>query len=1041
MPKSLVCKVGVAQILANPAYADEMVSYIQEPTFPGEGEKVGLFSIAGLEEVNALKQRVSEKYIQHLNRKLDAFIRFAAARGVEILVFPEYAVPPESLPLCRQLADELRVAIIAGSHVVTLSSAAQQVYRQLDLLLERAAPPTTMEDRVQQAVCVVFVPGRKPISFSKFVGSKWESTLIPGSPTLHSFEMPVKAGTIEVQVLICIEALVQSPLPKEKHGLPRLIAIPASTHSCENFYQVGDLALLQGKCTLFANMADFGGSKIFARAENVNLWFTERNGTSTIPQHSEALLILEADLEKQFEVRKSTQEHRAVLDVRVYPTLYPTDSSECRSYADVVGALPPMPSDLIELSKRIEPFTQLTSKVFPNLLQNKLQHFVGHVVTQGAVSPAQAKGWVTPLIVNDIPSTDILRWELCREAIDTIHEIQLSGKHTERTRDLGAVYSHLLSKRNELMAFIQPTEKSEPPRKQLEMQGHPSPGESPFIDRQHAFDKIGTFINQLQYTAFVLSGMKGIGKSSLVQEAFRHVIPPRKKIWLQLTDGIAYPRFLAEFAYRCNLRIPYGLEKASQQQLKELEQRILVYLCQGPGAIVVLDEFQYTLNAAGEFEDGSLRELIRSLVDLTRNAVTKYIFISHMAPRFGPDLESRCMSYSLRGLDPADTRRLLLYWFQFGRDDLTGQFPAPSDRFLALLAGHPLATKFAARLWGEHPSADISKDIAIFEKLRDTIVPFILEKISLSDVENDLLMFASIFRLPVAREVFIRWKGNEANFLLDSLASQYLVESSEAGYQLHPLVRDFFYHKLTSKDAIAHHKTAARFFDEKLKKAKLAGKPVVPENLGEAVHHYLAAGDWHAVHTLAIYKEELRPVARSHYRKKEYALALRDYLVLIDLDKDDAEAFFHLALLYARRENWEEAELYFDKARTLRPKASWILQGFASAKLRASKLAEAEALLSEAEEINPNHSPTLVEIGHLKELQGDFAAAEDYYRKAIDAGPDNSFAYFRLAKFLYRQDEIPEAYELARAAVATNPLDEYNKSLVSELKKKMGEGE
>ncbi len=1040
MTKPFLCKLGIAQISANPAYADELVSSIQEPVFPGKSEKVGLFTIAGLEEVNALRQRISEQYINHLNRKLEAFIRFAAARGVELLVFPEYSVPPESLPTCRSLCDDLGIAIIAGTHVVTANPVALQIYKNLDLFPEKSADVAAMDRKIRQAVCVVFLPAQEPLTFAKYVRSKWESCLIPGRPALHSFKMGTKAGQIEVQVLICIEALVGTTPSKEKHYHPQLIAIPAFTPTCEDFYSFGKLNLPQGKCTLFANVAEFGGSRAFARAENANLWFTQADGTREVPEHSEALLIIEADLEKQFEVRKRTRENTAVSDVRLYPTLYPITSPQVEQYAQLIEFISNSSVDLQELSKKVEPFTSLTTKVFPKFLQHKLQHFVSHVASACAIDQREAKDWIDPLIVTDTPSTDLLRWELCSEALQTVSRLQLSGKHVERANEMMEVYAHLLAKPDALMSLIQPREKIEgAAAKHPELEARAVSVESPFIDREHAFDRIRTFINQVHDVAFVLSGMKGIGKSSLIQEAFRQVIPPTRKIWLQLTEGVAYPRLLVDLAYRCNLRIPDGPGAPTPGQLETTQKRLLLHLSQGPGTVIVLDDFEFLLNAAGEIAHPLIRQLIASLLDSSANSKSKLVLISNTAPRLGPDLGSRCSHYSLQGLEAANTRRLLLYWFHFGREDLAGQFPHPSERFVSLLAGHPLATRFAAQLWAEHPSADISKDIAIFEKLRDTMVSFILEKISLSTGEKGFLLFASIFRLPAPREVFLRWRGNEVNYVLNSLASQYLIESSEGGYQLHPLVRDFFYHKLAAKDVIAYNKIAAKFFHELISKAKVAGKPLVPEYLGEAVHHYLATGDWHAVHSLTFYKEELKPVALSHYQKKEYKLALKDYSVLVELDKNDAEAHFHLALIHARNDDWEDAELHFGEAIALKPKAPWILQGYASAKLRANKLAEAEQLLREAEEINPGHSATLVDFGRLKERQGDLAGAEEYYRRAIAADPDNSFGYHMFSRFLYRQGEIAEAYDLAMAAVATNPVDEHNKELLRELREKMGE--
>jgi tetratricopeptide (TPR) repeat protein len=588
------------------------------------------------------------------------------------------------------------------------------------------------------------------------------------------------------------------------------------------------------------------------------------------------------------------------------------------------------------------------------------------------------------------------------------------------------------------MAFIQPPRKNQQgvARRQPEIEKSILSTESPFIDRQHAFDRIRSFISQ-QETAFVLSGMRGIGKSSLIQEAFRQVIPPRRINSVKLTEGISYPRLLAELAFGFNLRMPENLDLATADKQTELEQRIKSHISRGQAAVIVLDEFQHLLNGAGEIEGSSIKQLILGLLEAGAKSRTKVFLISDLAPKFDPEIEAYCASYKLQGLVSEDTKRLLLYWFQFGREDLSGQPLIPSERTVSLLGGHPLATKVAAQLWAEHPSQDISKDMAIFERLRDTIVPFILEKIALSSGETDLLLFASIFRLPVSREVFLRWKGDEAGYLLSSLASQYLIESSERGYELHPLVRDFFYHKLPLTQAMEFHKIAGKFYAELFEKARIATKQLVPEYLGEAVHHFLAAGDRKRVQSLAFYGQELKPVALSHYRRKEFKIAMKDYQVLVELDDKDVDAHFHLALLHARNESWPDAEFHYGRAIELRPRAAWIIQGFANAKLRVGKTEEAEQLLSEAEEINPRHAGTLVDLGRIRERQGHYADAEDYYRRAIDASPDYSFAYYQLAALLYREGQVGEAYDMARAAMATQPLDSRNKALVEELRQKM----
>jgi hypothetical protein len=78
----------------------------------------------------------------------------------------------------------------------------------------------------------VCVPKQKPLGFVKSVRSKWEGYLAKGAPRSHAFELSVRRGRIEVQILICIEALAGKVL-KEKHTIPRLVAIPAFTPTSE----------------------------------------------------------------------------------------------------------------------------------------------------------------------------------------------------------------------------------------------------------------------------------------------------------------------------------------------------------------------------------------------------------------------------------------------------------------------------------------------------------------------------------------------------------------------------------------------------------------------------------------------------------------------------------------------------------------------------------------------------------------------------------------------------------------------------------------
>jgi tetratricopeptide (TPR) repeat protein len=175
----------------------------------------------------------------------------------------------------------------------------------------------------------------------------------------------------------------------------------------------------------------------------------------------------------------------------------------------------------------------------------------------------------------------------------------------------------------------------------------------------------------------------------------------------------------------------------------------------------------------------------------------------------------------------------------------------------------------------------------------------------------------------------------------------------------------------------------------------------------------------------------------THYRKRDFNLALKDYRVLVELDPTDPDAHFHLSLIYARNKTWDRAEEHFGKAIRLKPSAYWILQGYGHAKLAAGLLPEAEQLLLQSLEINPRHSPTLVDLGRLYARQDDEIAAESYFRQAIEADENSAFAFAAFARFLLKTQRYAEGLEMAIAAMETNPRDQRNRDLVDELRERM----
>lgn len=1031
-------RIALAQLSFNPAYLDESgVSYLHEPVFPGDDEH-GFHKLAGLQEVHELRTRIATAFIDHMSHKIGTVIRFAAREKVQLMVLPEYSVPVELLEECMKLSREHNMVIIAGSHIATRPAINE--HSRLGIAASGEG------SRLGRAVCPVLLPNGQSHLFEKINRSKWESSLPAG---VRSGPVSVQLGKepIQIEVLICLDAL-QEPAGRKASRMkssPSLVAMPSLTPSVDLFYKRCELLLASGKVTLFANIADFGGSRVFTRAERAKGWLVISDGVDSIQKHCEAVVILDADLSSQFEVRKSTSEHFPVRDVSVVPLLYSRHSEVCKEFLSLVQALEgQFDADSMGLPEKLKRFIAIDYRLFPRIMQEKLKHFLANVVEPGLADHTAWRESLTPVAIETTTSTDSLRWDLCGKAIELVNELTLSGRYPEKTDLFMATYKYLVNRRNELRTRMEPSppnagglavvSSEEPPV----LAAGVAPFEPPFYDREPILSAIQRFIDSTDKACLIVAGMRGIGKTAIGREVFKKVVPPTwKRMRIPLTEGASYPRLLAELAHLSGLRLPGESVLDSPAKQIDLAQNVLLNFSHAPRLTLVFDDFQYLLEPNGEFSDENTGKFISQLIGIANAKRNKLLILTTNIPKFHEATRQFIESRHVTGLEKKDAENLFAYWFRFEREDLSGQPLIYPEKLLNVLNGHPLGVKVAAKLVAERTTDRVESETALFRRLREAIIAFFLDRVDLSEGEDELIRFASIFRLPVGRDAFVTWKADRATLLLDSLLGRSLLETDGETYSLHPIIRDHFYITTPLQVLRPFHRMAGSYFLDGYKKAKTATTDADPELLGEAIHHFLCAGDRDKVKTFTLYRHELRPVALTHYRKRDFNLALRDYRVLISLDPSDSEAHFHLALIYAKDREWDRAEEHFGTAMRLKPNAYWILQGYGHAKLADNHFDEAEQLLLQARTINPRHSPTLTDLGRLYAREGDEVAAEGCFKEAIDSDPNNAFAYSAYARFLLRVQRYAEGLDIALAALETNPSDQRNKDLVKDLRQRV----
>jgi Tfp pilus assembly protein PilF/predicted amidohydrolase len=1028
-------RIAFAQLSFNPAYVDPSgTSDLHEPVFPDEKSHGlhGLHNVVDIPEVAALRSSIAQSYLRHISDKLKSVAEYASSRGCELLVLPEYSVPPATLDTCRDLACRLRLVIVAGSHTVTQGAIEQ--YRSLGISTEAAGRT------VGRAVCPVFDSDGRCTLFEKMTRSKWESEMIPGAP-VAPISVSLNGECVRLQVLICLDA-IQDPPPgparQFRDSLPTVLAIPALTPDTSLFNNKANLVLASGRCVIFANAAEFGDSKLYARAERAQSWRATQDGTEPLPKNAEAVVTAEVDLAHQYEVRKSTNEFFPVRDIQIYPVIYVEHSNVCRRYVEFQKVVQTPDFGATDEARRmVKEFTAADARDFPALMQDKLRHFLVHVDAAGLADRAAWKAWIDAAVISTTDSTNALRARLCKSAISTVTQISLLKRSPSKAAQLADVYTYL-AKQYAAIVSAQPS--SEPGASSgAETPAPPEPSaafEPPFFDRDTLFDTIRKSMETFGKPGQVITGMRGIGKTSFARELFKRVILPRwKRVWIQVTEGMAFARLLAEIAYRLDLKVPEDLPSDDVSR-SDVEQNVLLYISQTPRIAIALDDFHYLLGPDREFLEPATRDFIGRLLREAARKRNMVVLVTTHYPVWPEDVRQLVETSHVRVLDNKDSERLFSFWLRFEREDLIGSELTYPDKVLELVRGHPLAVKLAAKMWAEQPRADL----ALFKRVRETMVAYVLDQVTLAPYEEEFLRFASVFRVPVKREAFVRWKSDEAVGLLESLLGRSLLEAESDAYQLHPLVREHYYLLAGISELRPLHKIAGMYFLDHYREARATGASIDPEIVAEAVHHLLCAGERDKVRELGPYKHELRPVALLHFRKHDYDLALREYRLLVEMDPSDHDAHFHLALVYANDEKWDDAEAHFGKAMQLKPNGYWVLQGYAQVFLRKNReLARAEHLLKQAERLNPVHSYTLVDLGRLFARTNRDGDAEAYFRRAIDADGDNTRAYFEYAKLLKSGGRFDEALEMAVAALESNPTDQQNKALVRDLRQRVEE--
>lgn len=345
------------------------------------------------------------------------------------------------------------------------------------------------------------------------------------------------------------------------------------------------------------------------------------------------------------------------------------------------------------------------------------------------------------------------------------------------------------------------------------------PQVSDFVGRKKELKRLTGALKDPQVRLVVVTGIAGIGKTTLVAKALEKVrrVPT---FWYRLHEWETLRNLgfvMAEFLSRLDRN---GLKAYMEGQLEhdvatayEIVQKDL----EGVEAVVVLDDFDKAPR--------SFLGLIRSfLPHLDRFTGITFVVVTRAAiPFFSQTdrVEGRVAEIVVEGLPEEDARRLVPSRLDKGR----------AAEVCRMTEGHPLLLKLFGTAEESGPEEDVEGGFVHSEGVHRFLTEEILS--SLSQSERRALEAASVHRAPIPPEVL--FVDTEVDHdVIDALRRRLLLRSVGGRFiELVDFVREFVYQRMRPEARREAHLAASRAVED-------AG---MPWSGWMVAQHLLAAGE------------------------------------------------------------------------------------------------------------------------------------------------------------------------------------------------------
>jgi len=482
-----------------------------------------------------------------------------------------------------------------------------------------------------------------------------------------------------------------------------------------------------------------------------------------------------------------------------------------------------------------------------------------------------------------------------------------------------------------------------------------------FVGRDKELGDIQECIEVEESQVIVIHGIAGIGKTTLALKVVQEYQETKNILWYRFHKWDTLRNTLAtisEFLMELDRkRLKSYLASHSTIDLHDL-LTILMDDLDESNTLMVFDDFQRVKENIGDFFN-LLNEVMMKVKGVSLIVVGRQIMPFY--DRSDVIVRKRILEIQLAGLDEESSKKLL--HVKELNDDMF-------RKIYNLTKGHPLFLELLTSVEDIKEQKDIKR--YIYEEIFSKLV----------EEERGLLQIISVYRYPVSSKAFFLEEGIHYE-TLDKLVERALVqEISYDEYDVHDLIREFFYTRLNPSFKEKYHKEAADYYmEEGDDRSRI-----------EAQYHFIKSGQQNKAMKFAlVYGQDL--ISKGH---------VESFLDILNMfEKEDVPgSWADLTLLKADivtiSGDWDEALNFYDEAvlisdkavndktlsEALRKKADLFMK---RAQREKAKISFEESLtISQKIDDNMGIAECLRGLGHLSSVAGDFDKAIENYEKALE---------------------------------------------------------